>query len=353
MRESSVFNVPGRNRGLYVLDAYLARGLAARGHHVYVGCPREALLTELLAGSGATTLPMTFRSKVDLANMRQLRDVVRRFQIDIVNAQSSRDRYTSIFARQLYSLDCLVVHTRRQKPESMGGVLQKWLYTRGTAKIVAVSEGVKALLAAGGLPASHIEVIHNGTPAQKYAAPDYRQTETLRAKYGLGPQDRVIGCVSRKKQQEQILNALRDVKTPVTLLLVGVSSEPAWERIAAGYGVAHRVICTGRLPAAETLAHYGLFDLKVLASNMEGLSQSLLEAMGFGVPVVATRAAGNMDLIQDGVNGLFFEDGDTKQLAERIERLLADAGLRARLAANGKTNHGTRRVFDREDSGAL
>ena len=56
--------------------------------------------------------------------------------------------------------------------------------------------------------------------------------------------------------------------------------------------------------------------------------------MYLGVPVIATEAAGNLDLITDGENGLFFQDGDIKQLASNIDRIRDDEALKSRLIKN-------------------
>lgn len=312
--------------------SYLARGLAERGHRVAVGCPRESLLFDLLADSDVIRLPMTFAGKFDRSNMQQIRDAVRAHNIELINAQSGLDRYTSIFARARYRLDVAVVHTRRQKPMSMGFFLQTRLYHRGTDKIIAVSKGVQEGLIRLGIPAEHTLVIPNGTPRQKYEHIDVQLTEELRRRYELTPGAPVIGCVSRRKQQEQLLQALGFIVRKVTVIFIGIEASDLNSSEAPG----HRLIFAGHLPQEQVLAHYPLFDVKVLASNMEGLSQSLLEAMALGVPVIATNASGNPDLIRDGVNGLLFEEGNPQQLAQQIERLLDDRTLHQKLAENGR-----------------
>ncbi len=91
--------------------------------------------------------------------------------------------------------------------------------------------------------------------------------------------------------------------------------------IREAYKQAHRVIFLGKVPIGETLYHYPLFSVKVLPSLIEGLSQSLLEAMAMGVPVVATRAGGNPNLIRDPENGLLLDDQDIRTLASHIKSL--------------------------------
>lgn len=70
----------------------------------------------------------------------------------------------------------------------------------------------------------------------------------------------------------------------------------------------------------------------VLPSPSEGCSNALLEAMASGLCPVVTRVPGNIDVVQDDVNGLFFEHDNDEELAAALNRVLNDAALRSRLA---------------------
>jgi glycosyltransferase involved in cell wall biosynthesis len=77
-------------------------------------------------------------------------------------------------------------------------------------------------------------------------------------------------------------------------------------------------------------------DIFVLPSRSEGLSNAILEAMACGLPVIATRCAGNTELIAVGVNGLLVEPGNVNHLSNALTQLITDPekaaalGLRAR-----------------------
>ena len=316
--------------------AYLTKGLARLGHEVHIGIRRESLLWKLLEGSEVNRIPMTFKGKFDFENWRQIRDAVNKYNIQLINAQSSKDRYTSIFASMRYGLNTKLIHTRRQMPLSVGGPLQLFLYNKKTDGIVAVSHQVKAGLAKTGIKEDHIKVIYNGTPKEKYEQLDPAKTEALRQKFDIQPGDFVIGCVSRIKNQEQILRALPLVEKPVKVVFCGFEPMPEFLEMVAQLKTGHQVFFEGHVPGNEILNYYPLFDINILASTMEGLSQSLLEAMAMGVPVTATAFAGNLDLIKDGENGLFFQDGDIEGIAQNIKKLREDEGLRARLREQGR-----------------
>jgi glycosyltransferase involved in cell wall biosynthesis len=312
---------------------YLAKGLALRGHNVYVGCRKESLLSSYFHDHEVSVIPMTFRSKTDWKNAKQIRDICRRFKIDIINAQSSLDRYTSIMAKKLLGVPAKLVFTRRQVSKSIGGP-QSWLYQWGSDKIVAVSEGIRESLENDGISPGHIAVIRNGTPPEKYQMVDRRKTEELRSSFGITAGDFVLGCVSRLKKQRQILEALAYLRQPVTAVFVGIESIPGFD-VSALESSGHKVYFAGEMPASDVLPYYGLFDVNVLASMSEGISQSLLEAMYLKVPVIATAAAGNLDLIDDGRNGLLFRDGDVKTLARLIEQIRDNDPLHELLVKEG------------------
>ena len=91
----------------------------------------------------------------------------------------------------------------------------------------------------------------------------------------------------------------------------------------------HAVVC---LPfTSEVRPLYDLLDLVLLPSHSEGLSQSLLEAMALGKPVIASAASGNLDLVTDGVDGRLVPPLVPMAWAATIEQLLADAGDAHRL----------------------
>lgn len=70
---------------------------------------------------------------------------------------------------------------------------------------------------------------------------------------------------------------------------------------------------------------------------MEGLGVSLLQAAACGVPLVAGRAGGIPEIVQPGLNGELITPGDVAALAGHLQRLLGDAGLRARYGSAGRT----------------
>jgi L-malate glycosyltransferase len=77
------------------------------------------------------------------------------------------------------------------------------------------------------------------------------------------------------------------------------------------------------------------FDLFAMSSVTEGLGTSLLDAMACSRPIVATRAGGIPEIVEDGINGLLVPPRDARALADAILRALGDDDMRARIGAAG------------------
>jgi len=99
-------------------------------------------------------------------------------------------------------------------------------------------------------------------------------------------------------------------------------------------GISENVVFLGALTNVHDVLKG--WDIGVLSSDSEGMSNSILEYMASGIPVVATAVGGNRELIEEGVNGFLVPRGDHVSMAARICRLLKDQDLRKRMGDQGK-----------------
>lgn len=101
--------------------------------------------------------------------------------------------------------------------------------------------------------------------------------------------------------------------------------------------LASRVTLSGHVGHSELAGLYSKAALFINASYYESFGIPVAEAMACGVPIVATRAGGVPEIVEDGVSGLLVEPGDAKALERAVAELLENEGLRKRLAAAGRT----------------
>ncbi len=193
-------------------------------------------------------------------------------------------------------------------------------------------------------PTARVEVLHNGV-----AIPDkvqnrvagQRETTTLLFLGHLLPDKGVYDLV---KAFAQVCQQLPDVR----LVLGGVGQTAAVRELASELGLQPRVELPGWLGAQSKAAAFAAGTVFVLPSYHEGMPMALLEAMSWGLPVIATPVGGIPQIITHEVNGLMVAPGDVTALASAIMRLLRDPALRERLGEAARDTVASR--FSLEDA---
>lgn len=106
---------------------------------------------------------------------------------------------------------------------------------------------------------------------------------------------------------------------------------------AAALGVEHRLVFPGWITGEEKEALLRRASVFFLPSYTEGMPMSILEAMGYGIPVVSTTVGGIPELVQHGKNGFLLEPADAEGFAEAILTLLKDPEKRKEMGQAGRT----------------
>ena len=146
-----------------------------------------------------------------------------------------------------------------------------------------------------------------------------------------------VGRLHPMKDLPTLLEAfriLRSRRNDLVLLLVGWGPEAEeLMRLAEELGISEDVRFLGVIPNERLPIYYNMADVYVLPSLYEEWSNTIMEAMACGTPVVATAVGGNPFLIRDGETGFLVPPGDPGALAEKISLLLEDKDLARRIAA--------------------
>lgn len=164
-----------------------------------------------------------------------------------------------------------------------------------------------------------------------------RRRHDVRRELGLTGDEFVVVTAANFRPQKDYPNLLEAMRllgergVPVRLVAVGQGpGEEATRALVERLGLGHRVVLTGF--RADAVAVMGAGDCFVLASAWEGLPVALMEAFALGLPVVATAVGGVAETITNGRDGLLVPPHDPAALADALERVATDAGLRERLA---------------------
>jgi glycosyltransferase involved in cell wall biosynthesis len=334
----------GGGAGSVTSTLHLSLGLQRAGAAVRFVCPPGSEVEALARRGGLEVHPLLLRKGERRANAEALRALLAREPVDLVNSQSARDREALVLLARRRRLPVPLVLTRRQMPRTF--FLENWIASRAADRVVAVSRAVADALRRRGTPAHKLVVIPNGLVVERVDRPvDAAEVAAWRDRIGWNPAQRTIGIVARPKDQQVVLDALPRVRIPVRLVLAGV--DPGSRLWAAARAVAPPHAAVAIPFTADVRPLYELLELALLPSRGEGLSQALLEAMALGIPVIASAAAGNLDLVTPGVTGLLVPPRDAGAWAAAIGRLLGDLALGARLGASARQVARERFALDR------
>lgn len=277
------------------------------------------------AGYQVHSLGLDIRDVPDLKIVFRLRRLLRDLRPDVLHTHLYHPNYYGRLAALGLGLKGVVasvhnVYTRTKFHRRVWNFLLGWT----TDCILAVSPAVfHDILVYDAVRRSRLRLLANGINLAALAVPESREE----AKAQLGVAGLCLGTVGRLEEQKghafllQALPALVAEFGEATLLLAGDGRlRPTLEQQARDLGVAHHVRFLGTRRDIPTI--YRALDVFVLPSRWEGLPLALLEAMGAGLPVVATGVGGVKDVIRDGVNGRLVPPRNPEALAAAVMEIV-------------------------------
>ncbi len=359
--------VPERLRVLHVhtlpivsgsgLNTWLSmRGQQRAGYDVELACapscryvdggvlPTENLRA-LIEAAGLRFRPIrhltrSVRPWHDLMAAIELWRLCRRHRYAIVHTHNSKAGIIGRVAAKLAGVP-IIVHThhscvfryahlpawQRECFRWLEGLVAPW-----TDFVITISEALRReFVDAKLISPERVAVIYSGIEVEAFRQPANIPEE--RRAMGWPAEAIIIGCVARLdvgKGHEELLAAFAAVAPQhPRARLVCVGDGPLRRQVEAQIQTRHlsdRVVLLGERQDIPRLTR--LFDLAVLASHYEGMGRVLLEAQAAGKPVIATRAGGMTDIVDEGRTGFVVPVGDRAALAEALGRLLADEALR-------------------------
>lgn len=275
----------------------------------------------------------------------QLAEICRRQRIDIVHSHNWTTFLYAVLAARLASVP-VILHgehgrdTEQYEHNWKRSWARKYLASC-CDQLTAVSSDIAELLRnTWGVPEWKISLIPNGVMLDKFKPVRDR-----------GPAKRALGIEAYAPTIGAVIGYIRPVKDLPTLLmafalvrqkvpdaqLLVVGHAPAvqqFEDLAKELAIADAVHFLGKRSDIPEIM--SAFDVYVNSSIYEGMSNTILEAMASGVPVVATAVGGTPTIVSDGVNGFLVPPKAPEPMSEAILRLLQDENKRQAMARAGR-----------------
>ena len=319
----------------------LARGLAARGHHVTVVTPPSETWAARCRDAGLAHVAIPMRRQWDPRAAWRLAGLIRGERIQVVHAHKGRARTLTLLAGLMGARALLVLN--RGVSFKIGRLRRIGYTSRRVHAVVAVCRSIKNGLVASGVPAEKVEVIYSGTDLERFHpgadGGPVRRELGLTTRHALITQ---IG-VSSWRGWRDLLEAMATVAPRLAharLLFVGAPPPRIAEigDAARARGLGDRVLVLGHRDDVPQIM--AASDVVVDASyGGLGITGSIREALACERPVVATSIEGMPELVIDGETGLLVPPRQPVALAAALLRLLEDP-----MAAQAMARAGRKRV---------
>jgi glycosyltransferase involved in cell wall biosynthesis len=311
-----------------------AQGMLARGHAVTVACQAGGRLEARARGCGLAVRPIVFGGDLAPGAILGLTRLLRAEAPDIVHTHDPHATSAGLLAARL-SPGARVVASRRVALPLRGPVsLRKYA---ACDRVIGVSRAVTQVLLERGLPARRVLLIYDGVPDRRSGQAGREALGEL----GVPADSPVIGNVAaltEHKDHRTLLRAMPRVLAAVPsarLVIVGAGElRERLESEARALGLGARCVFAGFRRDVDRLIP--AFSLLCLTSRTEALGSSLLDAMCFGRPVVATATGGIPEVIGHGSTGLLVPVGDAVALASAVTGLLLEPERREALGRAGR-----------------
>jgi glycosyltransferase involved in cell wall biosynthesis len=326
----------GQNQVLLTVN-----GLRAIGHRAALVAHPDGELRRR-AHEGLELIPIASRTEIDLGAGWRLARIIRRLHPDVLHAHDPHGIAMASVALSILSGMSpggplpLLVASRRVDFHLKANSFSRWKY-RQVDCFIAASEAIRQMLLHDGVPAHRVVTVHEGIDLEHVAAAAPVNVHELLFLPHHAPLVGNVAALAPHKGQRHLIDAAHLVvqRVPDARFVIFGEGElrEALERHVRELRLEKHVLLPGF--RTDILGCIKGFDLFVMSSVTEGLGTSLLDAMACGKAIVATRAGGIPEVVEDGTNGLLVEPRDHQAMAAAIERLIADTELRAKMASAG------------------
>lgn len=201
---------------------------------------------------------------------------------------------------------------------------------RRAGRVIVPSRYLAGIAGGWGVPDARLRVIYNGVHAADVAAAEDRRPHRIVVAQRLTPWKHIDVLI---KAMATVLQRVPDAE----LLIVGDGpEEQRLKALASAPMLERKVSFAGRVPQDEVCRLLKASGVHALVSSYEGFSHQLVTGFMCGAPTVASRAGGNVELVEDGRNGLLVEVGDAEGTAKALIRMLEDRVFAERCVSEAK-----------------
>jgi glycosyltransferase involved in cell wall biosynthesis len=310
-------------------------------------CAQEGVFADRLRSRGWPVETVDVSSRLSIRSIRNMAALCRRYGVTLLHSAGARANLYGRLAARLAGVPAVIstVHTSLYAYEVNPATRLAYVWVERAThhlsdRVLVTSQAMyDDVLLRYRVSPTKLVLVRNGLAPQ--AARSGTNRAAVRASLALTPDQPVIGCIARMTEQKGhryllacLPDLLRAFPTLRCLLIGDGPLRSELERDATAAGVAHACLFLGE--QKDLAGYYEAMDVVVLPSVSEGIPYVLLEAMGAGRPIVATRVGGIPEVAEHERSALLVDSRSSGQLAAAVAALLRDAGLAERLGEGAR-----------------
>ena len=325
----------------------IAVGLVRRGHTSLPVVHGPGWVADALRSAGVEPLMIPSGKSPDLAFLARV-DALVRGGVDVIQTHLIGSAASGSVVGRFRGVPVVAtLHGVNDiGPSSRGRSARLTAIRWGATRAVFVSESLRrSLNPIMRVPPSRAAVVHNGIDCDRFTP---RRDGEFRRELGVTGEQILVGGVGNVRPAKDYATLLRAAAVLAgrsarwRFVVVGDKAEQEFplfaqlQSLQQELGLADRVAFVGFRPDVERAIN-GM-DVLLCSSSAEGFSLTTCQAMACGVPVVSTRCGGPEEILTDGTTGLLVDVGEPGQIADAVERVATDTGLRERLVGAARAD---------------
>ncbi len=324
---------------------HIAEGLVRRGVQVSMlelGASRPPSWLASVPEAKYYNLNVSRRLGYPLAAVRLAR-FLKREQVDILHSHLFNSGLIAGVTKSLYRKP-IYAYMRHHTDviRMLGGEkyvrLDKWMCQRAD-RLLTVSDAARRYMQNVDHIRAPIDVVHLGFDFERFA-PNEESRHSVRTEFGFADDDFVIGYIGNfapGKGHVQLIAAYAAILASIPkarLFLIGTGRLQEVDDAIGRLGLGRRIVFAGW--RNDTPACLNAMDVFVQPSLSEAFSQVLIEAMGIGLPVVATDVGGAREVIENRINGVVIPSDDIEAITSALCEIWADKVFANAIATEGR-----------------
>jgi glycosyltransferase involved in cell wall biosynthesis len=278
-----------------------------------------------------------------LVQARALSRLIRKNDIDIVQTfHQKSDTYGALTARlsgvkHIISSRRDVAHDRKPRHIFLNRRF-RFLFE----KVIVVSDAVgRVVVEQEGIDRGKLERIYNGVDSVTFSPPQKDEARRARARLGIAPDDFVVGIVAGFRPEKDydvffkgIAKAIKAIPSMKVLAVGGGPLLEQYRSLCGGADMGKRVFFSGDV--SDVTPYLKAMDVGCLTSRYEGFSNSVVESMAMGLPMILTNVGGNAEAVIHQENGLLIAPGDIDAFRDSLIELYSNQAKRVAMGRRSR-----------------